>query len=115
MKQRLIVFLVLAILAGAVHSAELTICINGRDLKGNICNSRTNPTLRNQQLKATGLDALEIILHSTRMATGIDASGRSHFVGAYTGTKFINVRDTIFSCTVSPSAREFNCLSWNPM
>ena len=115
MKQRLIVFLVLAIVAGAGYSAEFTICINGRDLKGNICNSGTNPTLRNQQLKATGLDALAISLHSTRIATGIDASGRSHFVGAYTGTKFINVRDTIFSCTVSPGAQEFNCLSWNPM
>ena len=115
MKQRFIVFLVLVILAGAAHSAEFTICINGIDLKGNVCNSGTNPTLRNQQLKASGFDALEIILHSTRMVTGVDASGRSHFVGAYTGDKFIKVRDTIFSCTVSPDAQEFNCVSWNPI
>ena len=115
MKQRLMMFLVLTLVMGAVHAAEITICINGRDLDGNICNTGSNPALLNQQLKATAHDALEIILHSTRMVTGIDGAGYSHFVGAYTGDKFTNVRNTIFSCTVSPNAQEFNCLSWNPI
>jgi hypothetical protein len=53
-----------------------------------------------------GYDAMEIIVHSERMVSGIDGAGRSHFVGSYRGNRLTKLRGKTFSCHVSLDARQ---------
>ena len=107
---------VLLLVTGAAHAGDFELCINGVNLQGRPCAGLGSGTggLRNQQIVAVGYDAMEIILHSERMTSGIDGAGRSHFVGPYRGNRFMKLRGKTFSCHASLDARQFRCVSWLP-
>ena len=107
---------VLLLVMGVAHAGDFELCINGVNLQGRPCAGLGSGTggMRHQQIVAVGYDAMEIILHSERMANGIDGAGRSHFVGPYRGNRFAKLRGRNFSCHVSADARQFRCVSWLP-
>lgn len=107
---------VLLLVAGTAHAGDFELCINGVNLQGRPCAGfgSTLGGMRHQQIVAVGYDAMEIILHSERMASGIDGAGRSHFVGPYRGNRLTKLRGKTFSCNVSLDARQFRCVSWLP-
>ncbi len=119
-------FVIMAMLASSsTFAAEFTICINGYDLQGRPCGGQeagfvkqngfgSMNNYRPTQIVAQGTDAMEIIVNSTRIVTGVDASGSAHFIGPYKGDRFPKIRDEFFSCTVSKEATTFKCVSWMP-
>ena len=108
--------IVLLLVTGAAHAGDFELCINGVNLQGRPCARFGSGTggMRHQQIVAVGYDAMEIIQHSERMASGIDGAGRSHFVGSYRGNRLTKLRGKTFSCHVSLDARQFRCVSWLP-
>ena len=108
--------IILLLMTGVAHAGDFEICINGVNLQGRPCSGLGNSTagMRHQQIVAIGHDAMENILHSERMASGIDGAGRSHFVGPYRGNRFAQLRGKNFSCHVSADARQFRCVNWLP-
>jgi hypothetical protein len=76
---------VLLLVTGVAHAGDFELCINGVNLQGRPCAGfgSTPGGMRHQQIVAVGYDAMEIILNSERMTSGIDGAGRSHFVGPY--------------------------------
>jgi hypothetical protein len=94
-------------------AGNLQICINGTNLQGQACNiGNNNNRNTNNRIKATGYDALDIIVSGSEITSGVSDSGWSYFVVRYQGSRFINLRNRIFSCKVSPDASNFECFSW---
>jgi hypothetical protein len=91
------------------NAGSVQICINGTNLQGQSCGNSNNAP---NKIKATGYDALEIITHSNEITSGVSNNGWAYFVVSYTGSKFNNIRNRIFSCKVSPEASNFECFSW---
>ena len=67
-----------------------------------------------QQVKATGRDAVNIILNSDMLASGMTADGWSRYTVRYTGNQYTSLKGVIFNCKSSPNAREFECVNWLP-
>ena len=72
--------IVLLLVTGAAHAGDFELCINGVNLQGRACTGLGGGTggMRNQQIVAVGYDAMEIIQHSERMTSGIDAVSYTH-------------------------------------
>ena len=67
-----------------------------------------------QQVKATGRDAVNIILNSDMLASGMTNDGWSRYTVRYTGNQYTSLQGVIFNCKSSPNAREFECVNWLP-
>jgi len=67
-----------------------------------------------QQVKATGRDAVNIILNSDVLASGMTADGATRYTVRYTGSQYTNLQGVVFNCKVSPNGREFECVNWLP-
>ena len=67
-----------------------------------------------QQVKATGRDAVNIILNSDVLASGMTADGWTRYTVRYTGSQYTSLQGVIFNCKSSPNAREFECVNWLP-
>ena len=67
-----------------------------------------------QQVKATGRDAVNIILNSDVLASGMTADGGTQYSVRYTGSQYTNLQGVVFNCKVSPNGREFECVNWLP-
>ena len=67
-----------------------------------------------QQVKATGRDAVNIILNSDMLTSGMTNDGWSRYTVRYTGTDYTSLQGVIFNCKASPNAREFECVNWLP-
>jgi hypothetical protein len=100
--------IVLLLITGASHAGDFEVGINGVNLQGRPCAGLGSGSggIRHQQIVAVGYDAMEIIVHSERMVSGIDGAGRSHFVGSYRGNRLTKLRGKTFSCHVSLDARQ---------
>jgi len=98
----------------------LNICINGVSLSGQSCgNTQHQPSTMRRNTKAyniNGAVAQHILLnlhwHNTTATHGISANGSMHSVGRYKGAQYPEIQDRIFSCTVTPNGKNFNCKSW---
>ena len=67
-----------------------------------------------QQVKATGRDAVNIILNSDMLTSGMTNDGWSRYTVRYTGNQYTSLQGVIFNCKSSPNAREFECVNWLP-
>ena len=67
-----------------------------------------------QQVKATGRDAVNIILNSDMLTSGMTNDGWSRYTVRYTGNQYTSLKGVIFNCKSSPNAREFECVNWLP-
>ena len=67
-----------------------------------------------QQVKATGRDAVNIILNSDMLTSGMTDDGWSRYTVRYTGNQYTSLKGVIFNCKSSPNAREFECVNWLP-
>ena len=67
-----------------------------------------------QQVKATGRDAVNIILNSDMLTSGKTNDGWSRYTVRYTGNQYTSLKGVIFNCKSSPNAREFECVNWLP-
>jgi len=67
-----------------------------------------------QQVKATGRDAMNIILNSDMLASGQMADGGTRYTVRYTGTQYSSLQGVVFNCKVSPNGRDFECVNWLP-
>ena len=67
-----------------------------------------------QQVKATGRDAVNIILNSDMLTSGMTDDGWSRYTVRYTGNQYTSLQGVIFNCKSSPNAREFECVNWLP-
>ena len=67
-----------------------------------------------QQVKATGRDAVNIILNSDVLASGMTTDGWTRYTVRYTGNQYTSLQGVIFNCKSSPNAREFECVNWLP-
>ena len=67
-----------------------------------------------QQVKATGRDAVNIILNSDMLTSGMTDDGWSRYTVRYTGNQYTSLQGVVFNCKVSPNAREFECVNWLP-
>ena len=67
-----------------------------------------------QQVKATGRDAVNIILNSDVLASGLTADGWTRYTVRYTGDQYSSLRGVVFNCKVDPNGREFECVNWLP-
>ena len=67
-----------------------------------------------QQVKATGRDAVNIILNSDMLTSGMTDDGWSRYTVRYTGDQYTSLQGVIFNCKSSPNAREFECVNWLP-
>ena len=67
-----------------------------------------------QQVKATGRDAVNIILNSDMLASGMTTDGWTRYTVRYTGDQYSSLRGVVFNCKASPNAREFECVNWLP-
>ena len=67
-----------------------------------------------QQVKATGRDAVNIILNSDMLASGMTADGWTRYTVRYTGDQYSSLRGVVFNCKVNPNGREFECVNWLP-
>jgi hypothetical protein len=60
-----------------------------------------------QQVKATGRDAVNIILNSDMLTSGMTDDGWSRYTVRYTGNQYTSLKGVIFNCKSSPNAREY--------
>ncbi len=67
-----------------------------------------------QQVKATGRDAVNIILNSEMLASGLMSDGWTRYTVRYTGTDYTSLQGVVFNCKVNPNGREFECVNWLP-
>ena len=67
-----------------------------------------------QQVKATGRDAVNIILNSDMLASGMTTDGWTRYTVRYTGDQYSSLRGVVFNCKVNPDGREFECVNWLP-
>ena len=67
-----------------------------------------------QQVKATGRDAVNIILNSEMLASGMMADGWTRYTVRYTGTDYTSLQGVVFNCKASPNGRQFECVNWLP-
>jgi len=67
-----------------------------------------------QQVKATGRDAMNIILNSDMLASGQMADGGTRYTVRYTGNQYTSLQGVVFNCKVSPNGRNFECVNWLP-
>ena len=67
-----------------------------------------------QQVKATGRDAVNIILNSDVLASGMTADGWTRYTVRYTGDQYSSLQGVVFNCKVSPNGRQFECVNWLP-
>ena len=67
-----------------------------------------------QQVKATGRDAVNIILNSDMLTSGMTNDGWSRYTVRYTGNQYTSLKGVVFNCKVAPNAREFECVNWLP-
>ena len=67
-----------------------------------------------QQVKATGRDAVNIILNSDMLTSGMTDDGWSRYTVRYTGNQYTSLKGVVFNCKSSPNAREFECVNWLP-
>ena len=67
-----------------------------------------------QQVKATGRDAVNIILNSDMLASGMMTDGWTRYTVRYTGSQYTSLQGVVFNCKVSPNGREFECVNWLP-
>ena len=67
-----------------------------------------------QQVKATGRDAVNIILNSDMLTSGMTNDGWSRYTVRYTGNQYTSLQGVVFNCKASPNAREFECVNWLP-
>ena len=67
-----------------------------------------------QQVKATGRDAVNIILNSEMLASGLMSDGWTRYTVRYTGDQYSSLQGVVFNCKVSPDGREFECVNWLP-
>ena len=67
-----------------------------------------------QQVKATGRDAVNIILNSDMLASGMTTDGWTRYTVRYTGDQYSSLRGVVFNCKVNPNGREFECVNWLP-
>jgi|TARA_B100001964_G_scaffold185332_1_gene205510 hypothetical protein len=69
---------------------------------------------QHQQVKATGRDAVNIILNSDMLASGMTADGWTRYTVRYTGTDYTRLQGVVFNCKAAPNGREFECVNWLP-
>ena len=67
-----------------------------------------------QQVKATGRDAMNIILNSDMLASGMTAEGWTRYTVRYTGSQYTSLQGVVFNCKVAPNGRQFECVNWLP-
>ena len=67
-----------------------------------------------QQVKATGRDAVNILMNSDMMASGVTTDGWSRYTVRYTGNQYTSLQGVVFNCKVSPNGRQFECVNWLP-
>ena len=67
-----------------------------------------------QQVKATGRDAVNILMNSDMMASGVTTDGWSRYTVRYTGNEYTSLQGVVFNCKVAPNGREFECVNWLP-
>ena len=67
-----------------------------------------------QQVKATGRDAVNIILNSDMLTSGMTDDGWSRYTVRYTGNQYTSLQGVVFNCKVNPNGREFKCVNWLP-
>ena len=67
-----------------------------------------------QQVKATGRDAVNIILNSEMLASGMTTDGWTRYTVRYTGSQYTSLQGVVFNCKVAPNGRQFECVNWLP-
>ena len=67
-----------------------------------------------QQVKATGRDAVNILMNSDMMASGVTTDGWSRYTVRYTGNQYSSLKGVVFNCKVAPNGRQFECVNWLP-
>ena len=67
-----------------------------------------------QQVKATGRDAVNILMNSDMLASGVTADGWSRYTVRYTGNQYTSLNGVVFNCKVAPNGRQFECVNWLP-
>ena len=67
-----------------------------------------------QQVKATGRDAVNILMNSDMMASGVTTDGWSRYTVRYTGNDYSSLKGVVFNCKVAPNGRQFECVNWLP-
>jgi len=67
-----------------------------------------------QQVKATGRDAVNILMNSDMLASGVTTDGWSRYTVRYTGNQYTSLKGVVFNCKVSPNGRNFECVNWLP-
>ena len=67
-----------------------------------------------QQVKATGRDAVNILMNSDMMASGVTTDGWSRYTVRYTGNEYTSLQGVVFNCKVAPNGRQFECVNWLP-
>ena len=109
-----VVALAMSLTAGCANAGGFSFCVNGVDMStGNRCDGNGIGNSGPMQFYPKGREALEVILNSRPyMASGVDQSGWSHYVGVYNGNQFPRIRNLVFNCKVSPNAQQFECVSW---
>ncbi|MDP7653329.1 MAG: hypothetical protein QF757_01435 [Candidatus Marinimicrobia bacterium] len=108
------VMMLLLMLPMVANAGGFSICVNGVDMStGKRCDGNGIGNSGPMQFYPKGREALEVILNSRPyMASGVDQSGWSHYVGVYNGNQFPRIRNLVFNCKVSPNAQQFECVSW---
>ena len=67
-----------------------------------------------QQVKAPGRAAVNIILNSEMLASGMTTDRWTRYTVRYTGDQYTILNGVVFNCKVSPNGREFECVNWLP-
>ena len=87
---------------------------NNNNNQGGWSNAQPLNPFQYQQVKATGRDAVNIILNSDVLASGLTTDGWTRYTVRYTGSDYTNLQGVVFNCKASPNGRQFECVNWLP-